>query len=196
MKLVKNFPEKSMLSAATLRPLSALALVITAPIASRSASVRLDSAPRASSPASVYRRSPRSPMSPRYLAKRHSCIADGGIRFSGDMSKALAAGASRVMLGGMFCGYQRQAKSNCSRAAHYKSYRGMGSVGAMQRDPRIATFKTRKTTPNDKFVPEGVEGRVPYKGSMFRRGASTHRRAARQQHWVPMGCKDHRRHAS
>jgi IMP dehydrogenase len=102
------------------------------------------------------------------LAKRNiPCIADGGIRFSGDMSKALAAGASTVMLGGMFAGTEEApGETELFQGRSYKSYRGMGSVGAMQKGSSDRYFQDPQNNA-DKFVPEGVEGRVPYKGSML-----------------------------
>jgi IMP dehydrogenase len=102
------------------------------------------------------------------LAKKGiPCIADGGIRFSGDMSKALAAGASCVMLGGMFAGTEEApGEIELFQGRSYKSYRGMGSVGAMQKGSSDRYFQDPQNNA-DKFVPEGVEGRVPYKGSML-----------------------------
>ncbi len=102
------------------------------------------------------------------LAKKNiPCIADGGIRFSGDMSKALAAGASCVMLGGMFAGTEEApGEIELFQGRSYKSYRGMGSVGAMQKGSSDRYFQDPQNNA-DKFVPEGVEGRVPYKGSML-----------------------------
>ena len=95
------------------------------------------------------------------------CIADGGIRFSGDMAKALAAGASTVMLGGMFAGTEEApGETELFQGRSYKSYRGMGSVGAMQKGSSDRYFQDPQNNA-DKFVPEGVEGRVPYKGSML-----------------------------
>jgi IMP dehydrogenase len=101
------------------------------------------------------------------LAKKNiPCIADGGIRFSGDMAKALAAGASTVMLGGMFAGTEEApGETELFQGRSYKSYRGMGSVGAMQKGSSDRYFQDPQNNA-DKFVPEGVEGRVPYKGSM------------------------------
>ncbi len=93
-------------------------------------------------------------------------IADGGIRFSGDLAKALAAGASSVMLGSMFAGTEESpGEIELYQGRTYKSYRGMGSIGAMaQREGSSDRyFQERQATP-DKLVPEGIEGRVPYKG--------------------------------
>ena len=96
-------------------------------------------------------------------------IADGGIRFSGDISKAIAAGASSVMMGGMFAGTEEApGEVILFQGRSYKSYRGMGSIGAMQQGSADRYFQESSTgNPNaDKLVPEGIEGRVPYKGSM------------------------------
>ena len=97
------------------------------------------------------------------------CIADGGIRFSGDISKALAAGASSVMMGSMFAGTEEApGEIVLFQGRSYKSYRGMGSIGAMQQGSADRYFQESSTgNPNaDKLVPEGIEGRVPYKGSV------------------------------
>ncbi len=96
-------------------------------------------------------------------------IADGGIRFSGDIAKALAAGASTVMMGGMFAGTaEAPGEIVLFQGRSYKSYRGMGSIGAMQQGSADRYFQESSTgNPNaDKLVPEGIEGRVPYKGSV------------------------------
>ena len=96
-------------------------------------------------------------------------IADGGIRFSGDISKALAAGASSVMMGGMFAGTEEApGEVILYQGRSYKSYRGMGSIGAMQQGSADRYYQESSTgNPTaDKLVPEGIEGRVPYKGSM------------------------------
>jgi IMP dehydrogenase len=96
-------------------------------------------------------------------------IADGGIRYSGDISKAIAAGASSVMMGGMFAGTEEApGEVILYQGRSYKSYRGMGSIGAMQQGSADRYFQESSTgNPNaDKLVPEGIEGRVPYKGSM------------------------------
>ena len=96
-------------------------------------------------------------------------IADGGIRFSGDIAKALAAGASTIMMGGMFAGTEEApGEVILYQGRSYKSYRGMGSIGAMQQGSADRYFQESTTgNPNaDKLVPEGIEGRVPYKGSM------------------------------
>jgi IMP dehydrogenase len=96
-------------------------------------------------------------------------IADGGIRYSGDISKALAAGACSVMMGSMFAGTEEApGEVILFQGRSYKSYRGMGSIGAMQQGSADRYFQESTTgNPNaDKLVPEGIEGRVPYKGSM------------------------------
>ena len=94
-------------------------------------------------------------------------IADGGIRFSGDISKAIAAGAHSVMLGGMFAGTEEApGEVELFQGRSYKSYRGMGSVGAMQKGSSDRYFQESDGNA-DKLVPEGIEGRVPYKGSVL-----------------------------
>ncbi len=96
-------------------------------------------------------------------------IADGGVRYSGDISKAIAAGAGTVMMGGMFAGTEEApGEVILYQGRSYKSYRGMGSIGAMQQGSADRYFQESSTgNPNaDKLVPEGIEGRVPYKGSM------------------------------
>ena len=96
-------------------------------------------------------------------------IADGGIRYSGDIAKAIAAGASTVMMGGMFAGTEEApGEIVLFQGRSYKSYRGMGSIGAMQQGSADRYFQEATTgNPNaDKLVPEGIEGRVPYKGSL------------------------------
>jgi IMP dehydrogenase len=94
-------------------------------------------------------------------------IADGGIRYSGDISKAIAAGAHSVMLGGLFAGTEEApGEIELFQGRSYKSYRGMGSLGAMQQGSSDRYFQDNEDS-QDKLVPEGVEGRVPYKGSVF-----------------------------
>jgi IMP dehydrogenase len=96
-------------------------------------------------------------------------IADGGIRYSGDIAKAIAAGANTVMMGGMFAGTEEApGEIVLFQGRSYKSYRGMGSIGAMQQGSADRYFQDNTgANPNaDKLVPEGIEGRVPYKGSM------------------------------
>ncbi len=90
-------------------------------------------------------------------------IADGGIRFSGDISKAIAAGASLVMVGSMFAGTEESpGEIELYQGRSYKSYRGMGSLGAMSKGSSDRYFQTDNAA--DKLVPEGIEGRVAYKG--------------------------------
>lgn len=92
-------------------------------------------------------------------------IADGGIKFSGDITKALAAGASSVMLGGLFAGTEESpGETVLYQARTYKVYRGMGSIGAMERGGGDRYGQGGR--PVQKLVPEGIEGRVPYKGSL------------------------------
>jgi IMP dehydrogenase len=92
-------------------------------------------------------------------------IADGGIRYSGDIPKALAAGASSVMLGSMFAGTEEApGEVELFQGRSYKSYRGMGSIGAMQLGSKDRYFQDEADA--DKLVPEGIEGRVPYRGQM------------------------------
>ena len=94
-------------------------------------------------------------------------IADGGIRYSGDISKAIAAGANTVMLGGLFAGTEEApGEIELFQGRSYKSYRGMGSLSAMQQGSSDRYFQNSAQQVNDKLVPEGVEGRVPYKGSL------------------------------
>jgi len=97
-----------------------------------------------------------------------SLIADGGIRYSGDMAKALAAGAHAVMMGGMFAGTdEAPGEVELYQGRSYKSYRGMGSLGAMsQQQGSSDRYFQERTESADKLVPEGIEGRVPYKGSL------------------------------
>ena len=93
-------------------------------------------------------------------------IADGGVRFSGDLAKALVAGAHCVMVGSMFAGTEESpGEVELFQGRSYKSYRGMGSLGAMQRGSSDRYFQEGELEV-EKLVPEGVEGRVPYKGSM------------------------------
>jgi IMP dehydrogenase len=95
-------------------------------------------------------------------------IADGGVRYSGDIAKALAAGAHAVMLGSLFAGTEESpGEIELFQGRSYKSYRGMGSLGAMQKGAADRYFQDSEMNV-DKLVPEGVEGRVPYKGSAVR----------------------------
>ena len=92
-------------------------------------------------------------------------IADGGVRYSGDVAKALAAGAHAVMLGSLFAGTEESpGEIELFQGRSYKAYRGMGSLGAMQKGAADRYFQDSEMNV-DKLVPEGVEGRVPYKGS-------------------------------
>jgi IMP dehydrogenase len=94
-------------------------------------------------------------------------IADGGIRYSGDISKAIAAGGNAVMLGGLFAGTEEApGEVELFQGRSYKSYRGMGSIGAMAAGAADRYFQ-EETANVDKLVPEGIEGRVPYKGSVL-----------------------------
>ncbi|MEM8616892.1 MAG: IMP dehydrogenase, partial [Pseudomonadota bacterium] len=90
-------------------------------------------------------------------------IADGGIKFSGDFAKALAAGASTAMMGSMFAGTEEApGEVFLYQGRSYKAYRGMGSLGAMARGSADRYFQ--KDAASDKLVPEGIEGQVPFKG--------------------------------
>ena len=92
-------------------------------------------------------------------------IADGGIRYSGDIAKALTAGANCVMIGGMFAGTEEApGEVELYQGRSYKSYRGMGSLGAMQKGSKDRYFQDESDP--DKLVPEGIEGRVPYRGPL------------------------------
>ena len=95
-------------------------------------------------------------------------IADGGIRYSGDIAKAIAAGADAVMIGGLFAGTEESpGEVELFQGASFKRYRGMGSLGAMaERHGSSDRYFQDTTTELEKLVPEGIEGRVPYKGSI------------------------------
>ena len=101
-------------------------------------------------------------------------IADGGIRYSGDITKAIAAGAHCVMIGGLFAGLaESPGETIIYRGRSFKSYRGMGSLGAMvkgsherYRQDRRQVVRRQQGRLRPKYVPEGVEGRVPYKGPL------------------------------
>ena len=94
-------------------------------------------------------------------------IADGGIRYSGDICKAIAAGGNAVMLGGLFAGTEEApGEVELFQGRSYKSYRGMGSIGAMAAGAADRYFQDSSSNV-DKLVPEGIEGRVPYKGSVL-----------------------------
>ncbi|MDQ1362285.1 MAG: dehydrogenase [Pseudomonadota bacterium] len=103
----------------------------------------------------------------REMAKKGvPLIADGGIRFSGDIAKALAAGAYSVMIGGLFAGTEEApGEEILYQGRSYKSYRGMGSIGAMKKGSSDRYFQD-KDAGVEKLVPEGIEGRVPYKGPL------------------------------
>ncbi|TLD81010.1 IMP dehydrogenase [Helicobacter sp. MIT 05-5293] len=101
------------------------------------------------------------------VAQKHNVpiIADGGIKYSGDITKALAAGASSVMVGSLLAGTEESPGDLIIyQGRQYKSYRGMGSIGAMSRGSADRYFQ--EGTAQEKFVPEGVEGRVPYRGKV------------------------------
>ena len=94
-------------------------------------------------------------------------IADGGIRYSGDIAKALAAGGFAVMIGGLFGGTEESpGEIELYQGRSYKAYRGMGSLGAMQQGSADRYFQEIDELDTEKLVPEGVEGRVPYKGGV------------------------------
>ncbi len=100
-------------------------------------------------------------------ARRHGIplIADGGVKFSGDVTKALAAGASSVMIGSLFAGTEEApGETILYQGRTFKAYRGMGSIGAMRRGSADRYFQ--EAAEEDKLVPEGIEGMVPYKGSL------------------------------
>ncbi|WP_296696134.1 IMP dehydrogenase [Thiocapsa sp. UBA6158] len=95
-------------------------------------------------------------------------IADGGLRFSGDVAKVIAAGANSVMIGGLFAGTdEAPGEVEIYQGRSYKSYRGMGSLGAMGSSEGSSDRYFQENTEKEKLVPEGIEGRVPYKGSVL-----------------------------
>ena len=99
------------------------------------------------------------------LKDRIPLIADGGIRYSGDLGKALAAGASSIMIGGLFAGTEESpGEIELFQGRSYKSYRGMGSLGAMEKGSKDRYFQDASDA--DKLVPEGIEGRVPVRGPL------------------------------
>ncbi|OGW27925.1 MAG: IMP dehydrogenase [Nitrospirae bacterium GWC2_57_13] len=99
------------------------------------------------------------------------CIADGGVKFSGDITKVIAAGAASVMIGGLFAGTDESpGETILFQGRSYKLYRGMGSIGAMERGSKDRYFQSHEEE-RGKLVPEGVEGRVPHKGPV---AASVH----------------------
>ncbi len=99
-------------------------------------------------------------------------IADGGVRYSGDVVKALAVGASSVMIGNLFAGTDESpGELILFQGRSFKEYRGMGSIGAMRQGSRDRYFQDEfqlegRASSNEKLVPEGIEGRVPHKGSL------------------------------
>ncbi|MGA2193617.1 MAG: IMP dehydrogenase [Nitrospirota bacterium] len=102
------------------------------------------------------------------MAERYGVpvIADGGVKFSGDITKAIAAGASSVMIGGLFAGTEESpGETIIYQGRSYKVYRGMGSIGAMEAGSKDRYFQEHETIAA-KLVPEGIEGRVPYKGTL------------------------------
>lgn len=103
------------------------------------------------------------------LKKGISLVADGGVRFSGDIAKAIAAGAHAVMIGSLFAGTdEAPGELELYQGRTYKAYRGMGSLGAMaQAHGSSDRYFQESTAATEKLVPEGIEGRVPYKGSAF-----------------------------
>jgi IMP dehydrogenase len=99
------------------------------------------------------------------LQDRIPLIADGGIRYSGDIGKAIVAGASSIMIGGLFAGTEEApGETELFQGRSYKSYRGMGSLGAMEKGSKDRYFQDASDA--DKLVPEGIEGRVPYRGPL------------------------------
>ena len=100
----------------------------------------------------------------RFKKKKIKIISDGGIKFSGDIAKALAAGADAIMMGSIFAGTEESpGKKFKTNGKIYKKYRGMGSIGAMSAGSANRYFQ-KNFKDKSKFVPEGVEGRVEYKG--------------------------------
>ena len=98
-------------------------------------------------------------------AKNIPLIADGGIRYSGDVAKAIAAGASVIMAGGLFAGTEESpGEVELYQGRSYKAYRGMGSLGAMDKGSKDRYFQDEVSA--EKLVPEGIEGRVAYKGAL------------------------------
>src|SRR4029078_6541106 len=94
-------------------------------------------------------------------------IADGGIRYSGDIAKAIAAGAHCGIVGSLFAGTEESpGETELYQGRSYKAYRGMGSIGAMQQGSADRYFQENDELDTEKLVPEGVEGRVPYKGGL------------------------------
>ena len=101
-------------------------------------------------------------------AKKPLIIAGGGVRYSGDLAKAIAAGAHSVMIGGLFAGTEEApGEVELYQGRSYKSYRGMGSLGAMTQQHGSSDRYFQEGSAVEKLVPEGIEGRVPYKGSVL-----------------------------
>ena len=95
-------------------------------------------------------------------------ISDGGVRFSGDVAKVIAAGASSVMLGSLLAGTEEApGEVELFQGRSYKSYRGMGSLGAMSQQEGSSDRYFQESSDTEKLVPEGIEGRVAYKGTMI-----------------------------
>ena len=93
-------------------------------------------------------------------------IADGGIKYSGDITKAIGAGASVIMIGSLFAGCEESpGESEIYQGRQFKVYRGMGSLGAMKQGSKDRYFQENEES-EKKLVPEGIEGRVPYKGPL------------------------------
>ena len=115
-------------------------------------------------------------------------IADGGIRFSGDIAKAIAAGADSVMLGSLFAGTEEApGKVELFQGRSFKTYRGMGSIGAMT-ERNDANRYLQEDVESDKLVPEGIEGRVPYKGLVI--NVINQLEGGLRQSMGYIGCKD------
>ena len=111
------------------------------------------------------------------VGKGVSLIADGGIRFSGDIAKAIAAGADSVMMGGLFAGTEEApGEVELFQGRSFKTYRGMGSIGAMTDRKEASNRYLQDDIDPEKLVPEGIEGRVPYKGSSYKCYQSAYRR--------------------
>ena len=140
------------------------------------------SARRASSPAPACRRSPRSSSAPAPAARPASrSIADGGIKYSGDITKALAAGADTVMIGSLFAGVDESpGEQILYQGRTFKAYRGMGSLGAMKAGEGARDRYFQDDEEPAKLVPEGIEGMVPYKGPLVGAAHPARRRPARR----------------